>query len=72
MSQTLEQVRRLVARDEVRVSDHGYEELASDHVFVRDVIDGLGGAVVVEDYPEYAKGRACWCWNTIETVNRFM
>ena len=56
MSQTLEQVRRLVARNEVRVSDHGYEELASDLVFVRDVIDGLGGAVVVEDYPEYAKG----------------
>ena len=56
MSQTLEQVRRLVARDEVRVSDHGYEELAADLVFVRDVIDGLGGAVVVEDYQEYAKG----------------
>ena len=56
MSQTLEQVRTLVARGDVRVSDHGYEELAADHVFVRDVIDGLGGAVVVEDYPDYAKG----------------
>ena len=56
MSQTLEQVRTLVVRGEVRVSDHGYEELAADHVSVRDVIDGLGGAVVVEDYPDYAKG----------------
>ena len=56
MSQTLEQVRTLVARGEARVSDHGYEERAADHVFVRDVIDGLGGAVVVEDYPDYAKG----------------
>ena len=56
MSQTLEQVRTLVVRGDVRVSDHGYEELAADHVFVRDVFDGLGGAVVVEDYPDYAKG----------------
>ncbi len=56
MSQTLEQVRALVARGEVRVSVHGYEELAADHVRVRDVIDGLAGAVVVEDYPEYQKG----------------
>ena len=56
MSQALEQVRALVARGEVRVSDHGYEELAADRVFVRDLIDGLAGAVVVEDYPDYPKG----------------
>ena len=56
MSQALEQVRALVARGEVRVSDHGYEELAADSVFVRDLIDGLAGAVVVEDYPDYPKG----------------
>ena len=56
MSQTLEQVRTLLARGDVRVSNHGYEELAADNVFVRDVIDGLGGAVMVEDYPDYAKG----------------
>lgn len=56
MSQTLEQVRALVAHGEVRVSVHGYEELAADDVRVRDVVDGLAGAVVVEDYPEYPKG----------------
>jgi len=56
LSETLEQVRALVARGEVRVSDHGYEELAADGIFVRDVIDGLAGAVVVEDYPDYPKG----------------
>ena len=56
MSQTLEQVRALVARGAVRVSDHGYEELAADGVLIRDVIEGLAGAVVVEDYPDYPKG----------------
>ena len=56
MSATLEQVRALVARGEVRVSLHGYEELAADDVRVHDIIDGLDTAVAVEDYPNYPKG----------------
>ena len=56
MSQTLEQVRALVARGDVQVSLHGYEELAADGVHVRDIIDGLKTAIVVEDYPNYPKG----------------
>ena len=56
MSQTLDQARALVARGDIRVSDHGYEEVAADHIFVRDVIDGLAAAAVVEDYPDYPKG----------------
>ena len=56
MSETLEQVQALVARGEVRISLHGYDELAADNVRVQDIIDGLTAAVVVEDYPTYAKG----------------
>lgn len=56
MSETLEQVRALVARGEVRVSLHGYEELAADKVRMHEILDGLKTAVVVEDYPDYAKG----------------
>ena len=41
MSKTPEQERALVVRGEVRVSLHGYEELAADRVHVRDIIDGL-------------------------------
>lgn len=40
----------------MRVSVHGYEDLAADHVLVRDVVNGLATAVMVEDYPDYAKG----------------
>ena len=56
MSKTLEQVRALVERGEVRVSLHGYEELEADGLRVRDILNGLGGAVVVEDYPTFPKG----------------
>ena len=55
MSQTLKQVRELVARREVRVSDHGYDELAQDNIFVSDVLAGASAAVVVEDYPDFGK-----------------
>lgn len=56
MSDILERVRALAARGDVRVSLHGYEELAADGIQMRDVINGLNTAVVVEDYPDYPKG----------------
>ena len=56
MSNSLEQVRGLVARGEVRVSLHGYEELATDGITVRDAVDGLAAAVLVQDYPDHPRG----------------
>jgi hypothetical protein len=58
MSNTLEQIKSLVARGDSRISDHGYDELAADGILARDVVEGLPGSVVVEDYPDYPKG-AC-------------
>jgi hypothetical protein len=48
MSRTLKQVQELVAQQDILVSDHGYDELASDDIFVQDVIDGLADAVVID------------------------
>lgn len=56
MSSTLRQVIDLVARGELRISAHGYDELAEDGVRVRDVVVGIAKAVIVEDYPEYPRG----------------
>ena len=45
-----------MARREVRISVHGYDELAADQVLVHEVVEGLAAAVLVEDYPDYPKG----------------
>jgi hypothetical protein len=56
MSETFRQVLDLTKRQEVRVSDHGYDELAEDEISVRDIVAGVSKGIVVEDYPEYPKG----------------
>jgi hypothetical protein len=58
MSGTLEAVKSLAAAGNVRISEHGYDELAEDHIAARDIIGGLAEAVVVEDYPDFPKGPA--------------
>lgn len=56
ISQTLERVRELTRLGQVLVSEHGYDELANDNIFVQDVLDGIDAAAVVEDYPDYHRG----------------
>jgi hypothetical protein len=56
MSETLAEVRKLVVRGEVRVSVHGYREIAADDILLDDIVAGIGAAILVEDYPAFAKG----------------
>ena len=56
MSDILKNIADLVSRGEVRISDHGYDELAADGIFVRDIIEGIMQAKLVESYPDYPKG----------------
>jgi len=56
MSQTLREVQILAERGDVRISAHGYDELAADGIFISDVIAGVHAAVVVEDYPHFVHG----------------
>ena len=56
MSRTLDQIKSLVAKGEVCISDHGYNELAADAIFAKDVVSGMPAAEMVEDYPDFPKG----------------
>lgn len=56
MSDTFRRIVDLVHGGEVRISAHGYDEMAEDGILVSEVIDSVGAAVVVEDYPAYSKG----------------
>ena len=56
MSQTLQLIQQLVARGEIRISEHGYDELSADNISVANILHGVPDAVLVEDYPEYFKG----------------
>ena len=56
MSKTFEQVIVLVDKNEVRISEHGYDELAQDDLLAREIVAGAKAGIVVEDYPDYHKG----------------
>jgi hypothetical protein len=56
MSETLDKVCALVERGEVKVSDHGYDEMSDEDILAREVLGGVSEGIVVEDYPTYAKG----------------
>jgi Domain of unknown function (DUF4258) len=56
MRQTFQRIRELVARGDIAISAHGYDELAADGILVREVVASIEDAFVVEDYPDYPKG----------------
>lgn len=56
MSDTFKHVCDLVRAGAVRISDHGYDELAADDIFVHDIVESVASGTVVEDYPDYPKG----------------
>ena len=75
MSITLERIRRLIQEGAVRVSEHGYDELSADAIFVHEVIVGIADAILVEDYPDYPKGpcvRVSWYWKKMVETGSYM
>ena len=49
LSKTFDKIRLLVQEGAVRISEHGYDELAADGLSARAVVAGINAGVVVED-----------------------
>jgi hypothetical protein len=56
MSGTLTRILELVRDRQVKVSEHGYEELADEGILARDLVESVNQAVEIEDYSSYPKG----------------
>ena len=56
MSNTFDRIRLLISEGSVRISEHGYDELAADGLIARELVEGVEAAEVIEDYPDYPKG----------------
>lgn len=56
MSDTFARITALVLKSDVRISEHGYDELAEDGIAVADILGSVGNGKVIEDYPLYPKG----------------
>lgn len=56
MSDTFSRIIELVDEADVRISEHGYDELAEDGITVSEILAGVANGNVVEDYPLYPKG----------------
>ena len=56
MISNLETIQQLIQVGDVRISDHGYNELAEDGILAREAIEGISRAIIIEDYPDYPKG----------------
>jgi hypothetical protein len=46
----------LIEKKEILISDHGYDELGEDNIFIRDIMENVNTAIVIEEYPDYPKG----------------
>lgn len=59
MSEIFQKILELIAQNQIRISTHGYDEMAGDNILVRDVLAGISKAIVIEEYPQKRSLPSC-------------
>jgi hypothetical protein len=72
MSDGFRRILDLVARREVLLSDHGYDELAADGILIKDVYEGSARVPSWRHPRRITKGRACWFCSGITMASQSM
>ncbi len=56
MTTTWDNILRLIENRDIKISEHGYDELAADGITVREIVAGSPSGILLEEYPKYPKG----------------
>jgi hypothetical protein len=56
MSDLLAEIRALISAGKVRISAHGFDELADDDISLTELLNSIEQARWVEEYQDYHKG----------------
>jgi hypothetical protein len=51
MDMNLESIKRAIAAERIRITDHADEEMAADGLSLDEVLDTVASGEIVEDYP---------------------
>ena len=52
----MKKIKTLARQRKIKISEHGYDELANDDLTAREIIKGVEDSILLEDYPDYPKG----------------
>ncbi|MCO6474698.1 MAG: DUF4258 domain-containing protein [Melioribacteraceae bacterium] len=56
MKELFSKIIALVKKGDVLISSHGYDELANDNIYVKEIFETIDQAEVISEYPDYSKG----------------
>jgi hypothetical protein len=56
MSDIWDEIVGLIGNRDIKISEHGYDELAAEGITLREIVAGSHAGIVLEKYPDYSKG----------------
>ncbi len=56
---SLENIRRLAAREALRVTQHAQQEMAEEDILLDEVLESIHSGQILENYPEHRRGPCC-------------